>query len=395
MMHWQAFLKNKLPTRREERWKYTDLSFLTDQSFSLAPRIGANSLQKVIGQHRLNSENILLVVVNGYFMPTLSDLAKLPAGVVVCDRKEALQKHAALCQTPMLETSLYPFAELNAAMSEDGLFLYVPEQCQVSLPIHLLNIATGEEEFIANPYYQIVLGKNSSLVMAEEHIALLDQAYFMNRVTTVQLQAGAKLEHNKIQQEGRQAMHMAHTFIYQQQNSHATFTNFSFGSAFARDELVVKLNGTGAECHTGGFYYVCADNQYIDHHVDIDHVAPRTNSDMLYKGILDKKSKAVFNGRLHVSKNAQKILAYQANHNLLLSKEAEVYSKPELEIYADDVKCKHGASTGQINQEAIFYLRSRGISQAEAVGMLLQGFSDDVFKRVSQPCIVERVREAL
>ncbi len=122
----------------------------------------------------------------------------------------------------------------------------------------------------------------------------------------------------------------------------------------------------GAECRTGGFYHLHHDNQYIDNHIDIDHVAPRSNSEMLYKGILDNKSRAVFNGRLHVEKDAQKIIAYQANHNLLLSNDAEVYSKPELEIYADDVKCKHGATTGQLDQDAFFYLRSRGIARSRS-----------------------------
>ncbi len=217
----------------------------------------------------------------------------------------------------------------------------------------------------------------------------------MNVVTHMNLGKEAQFDYCKIQTESNQAIHVAHTFIQQRQDSKATLTYFSTGGAFARDEVMVKLLEPGADCRTGGFYHLNEDNQYIDYHVDIDHVAPRSQSEMLYKGILDKKSRAVFNGRLYVGKNAQKILAYQANHNLLLSKTAEVYSKPELEIYADDVKCKHAASTGQIDQEALFYLRSRGISHQDALTILLRGFTQDILERITHPGIRMRIEERL
>ncbi|VVC74738.1 FeS cluster assembly protein SufD [Aquicella siphonis] len=397
--HWNAFLKNGLPTRKDERWKYTDLGFLSQQHYSTARRIEPSRLTDVIHQHRLQRcESIMLVLVNGYFMSELSDLSRLPANVIACSVAEALIKQAEQAQTALsrtIDAQKYPFAALNAAMFVDGLFLSVPEDCELDVPVHLLSLVIGEDNLIAHPHHLIALGKNSRLTLVEEYFSLSSQAYMMNVVTSVTLDEHARLQHIKIQQEGRQAVHMANSFVNQKKDSHASFVNFSTGGTFARDDLVIGLREPGADCHTGGFYRLRHENQYIDNHVDIDHAAQRSNSEMLYKGIIDARARAVFNGRLHVERNAQKILAYQANHNLLLSREAEVYSKPELEIYADDVKCKHGATTGQLDHEALFYLRSRGIDRETAVNMLLSGFADEIIQRVEHPGIRLRVQEAI
>lgn len=396
-LHWNAFLQNGLPTRKDERWKYTDLSFLANQHFTTAKRIDEARFRNAVNQHRLqHGESILLVFVNGYFMPELSDMAKLPANVIACQIGDALAQHSALIESnwpTVSDATLYPFASLNAAMCTDGLFFFVPENCEMTQPIHFLSLVSEDAEFIAHPHHMIVLGKNSKLSWVEDYFAFTQHAYMMNIVTTFAVGQNAKLEYCKIQQEGEQAVHMANTFILQKQNSSVTTTYFSTGSAFARDDIIVKLQEPGADCKTGGFYHLNRDNQYIDFHVDIEHAAPRSNSEMLYKGILNKKSRAVFNGRLSVKKDAQKILAYQANHNLLLSSEAEVYSKPELEIYADDVKCKHGATTGQIDQDALFYMRSRGITLEEAMHILLQGFAEEIVQRVSHKGVKMRVQE--
>ena len=157
--------------------------------------------------------------------------------------------------------------------------------------------------------------------------------------------------------------------------------------------MIAVLKESGADCHTAGFYRLKTDKQYIDNHITIDHIAPFTSSEMLYKGILENKSRAVFNGRLHVGNQAKKILAYQAHHNLLLSNKAEVYTKPELEIYADDVKCKHGATTGQLDHDALFYLQSRGINRSEAMNMLLKGFAGDIMQRVIHPDIKAHIEK--
>ena len=397
--HWTAFLKNGLPTRKDERWKYADLGFLANQNYAAATQLDTDHLIDIIHQHRLQkSEGILLVLVNGYFMPMLSDLVKLPHHVIACGMSEALQLHNDKIKEHLpekIDVQKYPFGSLNAAMFVDGLFLYVPDKCELAAPIHLLSLTIGEEEFITHPNNMIIVGQNSQLTLVEEYFSLVNQPYMNNVMTSIHVGENAKLEHYKIQQEGKKAAHFANIFVQQKKNSSFSHMNLSFGSVFARDDLVIKLLESGADCHTSGFYHLRHNNQYIDNHVDIDHAAPHSNSDMLYKGIIENKARAVFNGRLYVEKDAQKILAYQANHNLLLSSEAEVYSKPELEIYADDVKCKHGATTGQLDQDALFYLRSRGIPHEEAMSMLLQGFAEEIMQRVSHAGIKLRVQEML
>lgn len=394
--HWDAFLKAGWPTRRDERWKYADLACLSNRNFTSRAALQDPLLNQVITQYRLQQgEAILLAFVNGHFSPQLSDMNKLPPGVIACSLSQACQQHAELLKLhwpEKIDAKQYPFASLNAAQFADGLFFYVPDHCDLAAPVHLLSIAVGEHEFIAHPRQMIVLGKQSKLVVLEEYRALSQQPYMMNMLTTLSVSREAKLEYYKIQNESQHAVHMANTFISQAEDSQVVCSNFSLGGLFARDDLVVKLQGQGAACRTSGFYRLCSDNQYIDNHVDIDHSVPRTNSEMLYKGVMDKKSRAVFNGRLHVAKDAQKILAYQANHNLLISQAAEVYSKPELEIYADDVKCKHGATIGQLDQDALFYMRARGIEKTEAMKILLRGFADDVLQGITHPGIRRHVQ---
>ncbi len=398
---WESFLANELPTRKNERYKYADFSCLKDKEFSLAKRCDDELIQDAIHQHRLqHGESILMVFVNGYFMPMLSDLAKLTPNVIACRLQDALNDphHADLVKQYVAEnidTGKYPFANLNTAIATDGLFFYLPNHCEVDLPLHLLSIAIDETEFCTYPKHVFVLGENSKLTIVEEFFSHKQQAYIMNEVKHITLAKDAKLNYCKIQNEGRLAIHLAHIFLQQMQNSFVTVTNFSFGAQFARDDLVVLLKEPGAKCKTAGFYRLRQYDQYIDHHIDISHAATHSTSEMLYKGVLAEKSRAVFNGRLLVEKDAQKTLAYQANHNLLLSNQAEIYSKPELEIYADDVKCKHGATTGQLDQDALFYLRARGINKDDAINILLQGFAEEILQRIDHPGIKLRVLEMM
>lgn len=394
---WNQVIKQGLPTRSDERWKYADLSFLAKQSFSLVEAIDTDRLRHAVHQHRLQQgESILLVFVNGCFAPELSDGAKLPANVIACSLNEAMQTHAEFIKTYLLDVidaEKYPLASLNTALTTNGFFFYLPDDCKIEIPIHLLSLTIGEAEWMAHPQRLFLLGKQSQITIVEEYFARTAQAYLLNTVTSFILEKEAKLEHYKLQTEGQQAIHVAHTFIQQKQDSDVSFTYFSSSGLFARDEVIVTLQETGANCRTSGFYQSYDDKQYKDYHIEINHLAPQSHSEMLFKGIVDRHSRAVFNGRLHVAKAAQKILAYQANHHLLLSDEAEVYAKPELEIYADDVKCKHGATTGQLDQAALFYLRARGIPPTEAKEMLLAGFAEEIMQRVTHPGIKMRVQE--
>lgn len=392
--HWQTFIQQGLPTPKQERWKYTDLSFL-NHAKELVPE--KNCLTKEqINSYRLANESILLVLENGYFAPHLSDIAQLPSSMIVSDMQTALTQHEALVKRYMFEIpDLYLFAKLNTALFNDGLFIFVPDNCILEKPLHLLSITTGDQAFFSQPRHLVVVRKNCQLTWLEEYVATSTAAYFTNQVTQIHVGENSQLQQIKIQREAASASHLATTTVYQQADSRVSMTHFSLGAHFSRDDVIVELQAPNASCQTAAFYRLANDNQYVDHHVEIHHRSPHTHSEMLYKGVIDKKARAVFNGRLHVAQEAKKIVAHQQNHTLLLSNQAESYSKPELEIYADDVKCKHGATTGQLDQDALFYLQARGIQKAEAVSMLLQAFAAEIVQQISHSDIRAHVEEVV
>lgn len=394
----EDFMTLGLPTRKSERWKYADLTILSKREYVLATRTDKGGLQDKLNHHRLrHGDSLLMPFVNGYFMSGFSDRNKIPTGVIACGIEEALEKYPDLVQEIWQTADAgkdYPFAILNEAASQDGMFLYIPDHCELAMPVHLLSIVNDPNLFIANPRHIIKLGKYSKLTLIEDYYGQPDQSYFMNVVNTIIADEGAILKHYKLQHEGRQATHLSHSFVYQKKDSQVNYLTISTGALFAKDETRVMLNESGTDYTASGFYSL-KDKQFVDHHLDVNHYAPASRSEMFYKGIMDDQSRAVFNGRLHVAQDAQKITAYQANHNLLLSSQAEVNTKPELEIYADDVKCKHGASTGQLDKDALFYLCSRGIPQPEAQAILIEGFADEVIKRIDQAELQSRIMEML
>jgi Fe-S cluster assembly protein SufD len=329
-------------------------------------------------------------------MPALSDLARLPLGAVAIGMKDAREKHAELVNEYFIDAVNvrdYPFAALNLTNQEEGLFFYVPKSVHISVPIHVLSLTQGNIASRTEIQNLFVIEENAQAAILQEYANLSEVPHFTNSVTVLHAQAESKVQWIKHQHENTQSIHLESYFIQQAQNSDLNMTHVTQGAALSRDDVHVTLKAKGAVCKTSGFYHTWKENQYADHHVDILHLEPNTQSEMLYKGIIDKKSRAVFNGRLYVAQNAQRIQAVQGNHHLLLSPFAEAYSKPELEIYADDVKCRHGATTGQIDQDALFYLRARGIDEKEATRILMQGFADDVLKRVQHPVIQHHIRQ--
>ncbi|EKD69808.1 MAG: hypothetical protein ACD_46C00724G0006 [uncultured bacterium] len=390
------FIAAGLPNNNQERYKYTDWSCL-NKEFKANRKQENAELKELIRKYRETyQDHYIFIFVNGFYAEEYSDQATLPKEVVAESLLTAFKKHESIVKQywpASPDVTKYPFANLNAAIFTDGLFLLLPEKCVLKKPIRILSLASDTQLFSAHLQNMIVLKKESEVSLVKEYCALTDKSYFINVTDHVYVEENAKLEVNKFQQEHVEAIHMAHTFLSQKNNSRVVYNHFARGGLFSRDDVIVNLEEPGAECLTGGFYRLCRDHQYADNHVDINHLAPHSHSEMLYKGILDKKSRAVFNGKLLVEKDAQKILAYQANHNILLSKNAEVFSKPALEIYADDVKCKHGATTGQMDEDALFYMRSRGIHRAEAANILLQGFAGEVIQRVTDSTIKSQATE--
>jgi Fe-S cluster assembly protein SufD len=382
------------PTQEHEDWKYTSIEPIVQTPFALA-RCELNGLgAAILAQPELAQlEGRRIVVVNGFYSLELSSLEALPPQIVVCSLSKAMSMHADLVQQHLgryADHQNQSFVALNTALMEDGVFLYVPNGMALENPIHLIFVSwSGKKAVMSNPRSLIVLGVNSQAVLVETYIGLEGKPYFTNSVTELVGEENAKIVHCRFQNERQNAYHIATTQAHLAGNSQLTSQTISLGGALARSDLNVSLDGEGIHASLDGLY-VASDSQHMDHHTRIDHRKPYGTSRQLYKGVLRGKSKGVFNGKIVVHKNAQRTDAAQVNRNLLLSGEAWANTKPELEIYADDVKCTHGSTVGQPDEDSVFYLRSRGIGQDQAAGLLAYAFARDLIERITvEPIRVE------
>jgi Fe-S cluster assembly protein SufD len=275
------------------------------------------------------------------------------------------------------------FTALNTSMIEDGAVITIAAKEKIDEPILLLFVSSGRiQGAISNPRILIVAHERSEAKVVEKYVTLGDQTHFTNVVTELILEESARIEHCKIQDESLNAFHVATISAHQKRNSHLLTHSISLGASIARNNVIPVLDAEGCECIMNGLY-LTRDTQLVDHHTAIHHAKPNCNSHEFYHGILDGKSQGVFNGKIFVRPDAQKTDAKQTNRNLLLSEEATINTKPQLEIFADDVKCTHGATVGQLEDEHIFYLRARGIGKEMARRMLVHAFASDIVNRIS------------
>lgn len=378
------FLIQGFPKRRDENWKYTDISVLENANFNLA-------LDKTVANLKIdkyclpNSHH--LVFINGHFVPQMSNMQSLPAGVILTNMVDAWQRFPQLVKPYLQTENKTSFDNLNAALMTDGLFLYVPKNVMMPQPVQLLCLATqGLSAAMQHLRNVIIVESDSQLIYLEDYIGLASVKYFNNVVTQIALNARAQMAFYKCQNEARSAYHVANIQVEQKTNTQFKSYSFSLGGQIARDDLAIMMNGTGANCDLNGLYLV-QDKQHVDQHTRIDHVAAHCTSRENYKGILDGKATGVFNGKVFIHPHAQQSKAKQSNQNLLLSKNAEMNTKPELEIYADDVQCAHGATVGQIDEMALFYLRSRGIDETTARHILIHAFMSEIVDDITPPAI--------
>ena len=419
------FVDLGFPTTRFEEWKHTSVEPIARVAFQPAPRTtAASAVAALKSSCCFDLDCSRLVFVNGHFSPEFSSLAGLPKGIRARSLAEALASG-----TPELEQHLaryadfqdHAFVALNTAFFEDGAFVEIPKGLVVEKPIYLLFVSTapnGNQPMVSFPRTLILAGRESQASFIEGYIGLDDapsfrglggglplasgqmsqggpgRVYFTNAVTEIVAGENAVVEYGKFQQEGGAAFHVATTQVRQERASTVSTRTFTFGGALAREDLNVVLAGEGASANLNGLY-ITLDRQHVDHHTTIDHAQPHCDSRELYKGVLEDRSSAVFNGRVIVRKDAQKTDSKQSNKNLLLSEESVVNTKPQLEIFADDVRCTHGATIGQVDQEAIFYLRSRGIGRDEARSLLTFAFANEIIERVKHGPMRDRLREAL
>jgi Fe-S cluster assembly protein SufD len=395
----QRFAELGFPTTQLEDWKYTSVDRLASIPFQLASdgRAGA-IIEALKGVPLCGLDCSRLVFVNGHYQRELSELTESSKGVRAGNLAEALAKGVPALEqhlTRYADSERHAFVALNTAFLNEGAFVEIPPGLIVEKPIVLLYISTSSGQPTAShPRTLILAGRESQATLIEGYLGVGEELYFTNAVTEIVAGENAALEYGKFQQESRAAFHLATVRVEQARSSNVSTYCFAFGGALAREDLSVVLAGEGAESALHGLF-MTTGQQHVDNHTTLDHALPRATSRELYKGVLDGQSSGVFNGRVIVRKDAQKTDSKQSNKNLLLSEEAVINTKPQLEIFADDVKCTHGATVGQVDPEAIFYLRSRGMARDAARALLTFAFANEVIERVKYGPMRDRLKEAL
>ncbi len=389
------------PTTRMEEWKYTNVAPIERTAFRPAPPLAAARAGDLVAAARLGPRGgepvgVQLVFLNGRLAPSLSSTPALPAGVRIASLAAALADGDAALE-PHLGGAAGEdaFASLNTAFIDDGALVSIGDGVSLDEPIHLLFISGGDgEPVVSHPRVLIVLGRSAEATVIETHLGGPGPVYFANCVTEVFLGANAGLAHYKVQREADTAYHVGRVDVRQERDSRLASFSVSLGGALVRTDIGTVLGGEGGQCSLDGLYMV-GGRQHADHHTSIDHQAGNCSSRELYKGVLDGRSTAVFNGKVYVRPQAQKSDAQQMNKNLLLSDNAVVDTKPQLEIFADDVKCSHGATIGRLDEDALFYLRSRGIDAATARDVLIFAFANELVGRMRSAPVSLQVEEIL
>ena len=387
-----------LPTLKDEEWRYTNISPLFKYNFNVVTeqkKVSGELVKKLLFDE-MDAHH--LVFVNGQFSADDSKLYDLPKGVVVGNILEAIKNQPELIQKHFGRYAVdqnQVFTALSTAFIKDGAFIYVPDGKIIDRPIHIIFItSTDGDKIITQPRNLFIAGKNSQVTIIEHYANESNEIYFTNTTTEIFADENAVVDHIKLQEESNEAFHIGRMEIDQERNSNFTSHSISRGGKITRNDFNSRFNGEGGECMLNGLF-ITEDSQLFDTHTMIDHAKPYCNSHEHYKGILDDKSSGVFNGKVMVREDAQKTNAFQENNNILLSDQAIVNTKPQLEIFADDVKCSHGATIGQLNDDAKFYLKARGIGDEMAKSMLIHAFAIDVITSLKSEHIKTYVEEFL
>lgn len=388
-----AFATSGFPTPRNEDWKYTRVTPIEKRSFTLPGRNGADLQSADVEPFffgGLDCEQ--LVFVDGRYVDALSRRNVVESGVRITTLESAMNASSQLLESHLghyADTDGRPFSALNTAFMTDGAVIHVKNRGAGRHPVHLLFVATAGD-VVSHPRVLVVAEAASQTTVIESYVSLADGCYFTNALTEVVLMEEARVDHYKLQEESEKAFHVATLQVRQERDTHFASHSISFGGQLVRNDINVVLDAEGASCLLNGLF-MARGRQHMDYHTRVDHAKPNGSSEEVYKGILDGRARGVFNGRVKVHPDAQKTDAHQSNKNLLLSRDAEVDTKPELENYADDVKCSHGATVGQLDEQSLYYLRSRGIGEAQARGLLTYGFARDILERVELAPLREKL----
>ncbi len=383
------FERHGLPAKKVEDWKYTSLWSLSQEGFS--HDANAVSLDKTELAHVAALEDAYrFVIIDGRFSVELSELEDLEEGLSIKPLAEGLDNAQSMLGE-QIDLEKPGLNAINTMLMQDGLVLQVQAGKTIGKPVELLVISTAENQKLASHLRNLIqVEADAEVTLLEHYVSLADTEGFTNVVTEVKLDEKATLNHFKLQHESLAHYHIATLASKQAAGSNWHTNNISLGGKLARNDIHSQLLGEEAHVTMDGLYLVTGE-QHVDNHTRIDHAVPNTTSDEVYKGVLDGNSHAVFNGKVNVHKDAQKTDSSQSNKNLLLSRSCEIDTKPELEIYADDVKCAHGSTVGQIDEQHLFFLRARGLDETAARSLLTYAFAVDVLQRIK----AEPIRQAL
>ena len=389
----ENFYKIGMPTTKNEEWKYTNLSDLTKNSYVLAEDTQMVNLEMFKNYH---GEDINIIFVNGILCHKLSNFDTHSDKILISPLQEAFKNNDIAIEDLGIKfeaTLDNPFLDLNDALMQQGVYIKFKEKTVSSTLIHIIHVSVPTKESILSvPKTIISLETSSEAHILESYVTTDDKiSYFTNSATDIFLKENSTLYYGKAQRESVKAFHMGTTRVWQERNSNFDSFSLMTGGALVRNHIDVILNGEGANTILNGLYSI-RGQQHVDNHTSIDHRVPHCDSHQLYKGILNGSARAIFNGKVLVRSEAQQTNSYQLNNNLLLGENCRVDTKPQLEIFADDVKCSHGATIGQLNEDELFYLQTRCIEKNKAIRMLARGFVDDVLNKVSSQKIRNKLQ---
>lgn len=382
-----SFCQLGFPTLLDEDWKFTNLAAISKSEFTMYDAADEGVTSKCIEDLSFKSmDPYRLVFVNGRFAENLSDLKSGAQNkVIVSSLTDAILKEEDIVSEhlgKLLNTETEAFNALNTALFQDGTFVYVPSRTVLDVPVHSIYISTGNERAIVSPRNLIVAGDSCELKIIEHYVSLSEATYFSNVVSEIFIGENSSLEHYMLEFESKQSYNISTLRAEQKKNSNLNSHSVLLGGAIVRNNVHPVLSGEGCNSLINGLY-MSNGRQQMDNFMKVEHKSPNCDSRQFYNGVLDDRSRGVFHGRIIVHEGAQKTDAKQSNKNLLLSNTAQIDTKPQLEIYNDDVKCTHGATIGQMDESAIFYLQSRGISRSEAQTIMLKGFTGENFANMS------------
>ena len=369
--------KTGFPTRKWENWRFTNVSKISDGEFMISEISDAPQTTPNIDSYQMEGVDTV-IIYNGHYQ---KDISSIPNGVNLLSGLEYMERKNGNFD----RANNSPFDLLNTAFTDSGMCIVLEKNTLVKSPIRILFISNGDRSIMVNPRVNVDIGESSSLTFIEQHVGDAT-SFFQNESVFITLENNAQLNHVRIQSNSEFTQNIANLNVNQEYDSHYNFFQLVDGSKLGRSNICVQLDGKNAQCNINSLT-LSKNNQHIDNNIMVNHNSPQTHSSQFVKSILFDTSTGVFNGRTVVHENAQKITAHQTNKNLLLSKKAKMNSNPQLEIYADDVKCSHGSTTGQINEDALFYLRSRGISKMDAMELMVAGFANEVLDKIPHPDI--------